>query len=474
MVCPLGARSLQRLSLILVVSFFLAELLPAQQTSLSSEEVAAESIWKTFSAIQWSASYEDWKNHNSAAACVPYNPGFYTTGDMRDDWSYRCVSQKPRTEAYFFTLSPEDPPQARLEQVRISFSKPELQPLLAAHQILAQHFNQLFGQGKKPGLSLVELGSGYWKQTLEWQTQELQILLYLDEPRDARRSQQLIVLSRHKPLVEAMAEGRQKRERRMYERPDYEKQMISDLTAALRGSFPELPSLLDRENQKPDQAHIKTAAFSVLQSAQTAPAAQHPVLLLAADRIADRIFCEKEEADGCKPLREEMAAKGLTLELAELGGGWVYKHDLLWRVWKEAPETPWGEYAFLVLLRRGWSTSSVCADGSDRFREVIPKGEAYLASHPASKYRSEILLMVAQAYETWWSLSKATRGEDYADPASYREGAQQAREKALQYYAEIAKLAAPGSDAALSVRRHLPRLKLGVDTGQRAFFCIYD
>ncbi len=48
---------------------------------------------------------------------------FYTTGDVRDDWSYRCLRQNPRTEAHFFTLGPEDPPQPRLEQARISFTK---------------------------------------------------------------------------------------------------------------------------------------------------------------------------------------------------------------------------------------------------------------------------------------------------------------------------------------------------------------
>jgi hypothetical protein len=43
---------------------------------------------------------------------------------------------------------------------------------------------------------------------------------------------------------------------------------------------------------------------------------------------------------------------------------------------------------------------------------------------------------VAQAYETWWSLSQAPSGEEDSDvvPANYQEDAQTARQKAIQVY----------------------------------------
>jgi hypothetical protein len=47
-----------------------------------------------------------------------------------------------------------------------------------------------------------------------------------------------------------------------------------------------------------------------------------------------------------------------------------------------------------------------------------------------------------------------------------------ARERAIQYYREIVQFA-PNSAEAASARRRLPRLELGLDTGQRRFFCSY-
>ncbi len=88
---------------------------------------------------------------------------------------------------------------------------------------------------------------------------------------------------------------------------------------------------------------------------------------------------------------------------------------------------------------------------------------------------------MAQAYETWWSPSQAAQckpGQEpgcdlYADARKYHEGAARAREKAMTYYGRVLGLAPEGLEAAYA-RHHLPRLKLGIDTNQRRFFCVYD
>jgi hypothetical protein len=43
----------------------------------------------------------------------------------------------------------------------------------------------------------------------------------------------------------------------------------------------------------------------------------------------------------------------------------------------------------------------------DQFGVVIEKGEAYLAAHPDTGRRKELLFTLALAYETWWSASNA-------------------------------------------------------------------
>jgi hypothetical protein len=100
-------------------------------------------------------------------------------------------------------------------------------------------------------------------------------------------------------------------------------------------------------------------------------------------------------------------------------------------------------------------------------------GSAFLARHPASPARADIEFMVAQAYETWWSLPQASPEDDYVEPARYQAGAATAREKAIALYKDVLRLAPSGPEATYA-RPVLPRLALGFDTGQRRFFCVED
>jgi hypothetical protein len=83
------------------------------------------------------------------------------------------------------------------------------------------------------------------------------------------------------------------------------------------------------------------------------------------------------------------------------------------------------------------------------------------------------MLATGQAYETWWSLSHATPKDDYVQPEKYREGRETALKRAIGIYEQVATLAPQSLEAAYA-RRQLPRLKLGLDTMQRRFFCVYD
>jgi hypothetical protein len=65
--------------------------------------------------------------------------------------------------------------------------------------------------------------------------------------------------------------------------------------------------------------------------------------------------------------------------------------------------------------------------------------------------------------------------DDYAERVesqTYQESSEQARQNAIAFYERLLQ-AAPQSDHAAYGRRQLPRLKLGVDTGQRRFYCFF-
>ena len=109
---------------------------------------------------------------------------------------------------------------------------------------------------------------------------------------------------------------------------------------------------------------------------------------------------------------------------------------------------------------------------------MIVRGQAFLESHPGTKHRVQVQYALAVANESWWSSARAPADDGWVSGIPYpRRGvnerqAGRAREEAIRYYREVV-LAAPGSPEAASALRRLPRLKLGLDTGQRHFFCSY-
>ena len=201
--------------------------------------------------------------------------------------------------------------------------------------------------------------------------------------------------------------------------------------------------------------------------------------LLAAETAIRQLAVRLSDTDAA-PLRRGLARYGVKLGRQTHQGGLDYRSDLLWRVWREFPETEAGERAFVELLNRGWNTDSGegCPPNPDLFRSVIEKGEAFLADRPESRVRKEVLYSVAVAYESWWSIAHAPADDEFVNAPPYPRRAANvrqaalARERAIEYYREVARIA-PGTPEAAAALRRLPRLVLGFDTGQRRFFCSY-
>ena len=216
---------------------------------------------------------------------------------------------------------------------------------------------------------------------------------------------------------------------------------------------------------------------AILRDADNSGAPHRALCLLAADDVVNKLA---QSLDTPAPLQPLLSRYGVKLGGMTHYGGLEYGHQLLWRVWRESPETEAGELAFLELQGGGWSTESGegCPPNPDLFREVIDKAEAFLAGHPKTDFRRQVLHALAVAHESWWSIAHAraddqwVSGIPYPRSAANAQLAEQARDAAIRYYREVAALA-PDSPEAASALRRLPRLVLGLDTGQRRFFCSY-
>jgi len=258
--------------------------------------------------------------------------------------------------------------------------------------------------------------------------------------------------------------------------------------AALREvapAFPELRTVLSdtptgpgeepTANQNEKRARV---VFVLLDAAKKAPAEQRPVILLAADLVAEHLGCYgafDERTALCDELQKHLARYSIALQNDELGAGLYYAHELLWRIWQEYPRTEWGERVFVLLLNRGWDTSATCEKAEDQTREVIRQGEAFLQQHPKSAYRTAVALLVAEAYASWWSLSAPGEGgmAEYVDPKMYEEGAEEAREKAIGYFEQVSQLA-PGTGFSEYANMVLPQLREKHVLDNYRFVCVYD
>ncbi len=230
-------------------------------------------------------------------------------------------------------------------------------------------------------------------------------------------------------------------------------------------------------NWKAEQ--LRDALMRGLTAAKNSSPDRQPVLLLAADYLARRLpgvmRNDKSQAGHWQKWRTQLADLGVTYQESAVSPDeepWTYAGSLLQRVWTDYGQTDWGERAFVLLQDQGWDTSGQCAAGTNQFRQVIQQGLPFLEKHAKSPYQLDVQLSVAQAYETWWSLSQARTVHEGSevDPQKYQDGAEAARRQSIARYEQLLQTA-PQSDHAAYAPRELPRLKLGIDTGQRRFYC---
>src|SRR5262249_48630242 len=152
--------------------------------------------------------------------------------------------------------------------------------------------------------------------------------------------------------------------------------------------------------------------------------------LLAADQVANKLsqwLTESSPETGS--VRRLLARYGAKLGGMTHYGGLEYRHELVWRVWREWPDTEGGELAFLGLLGSGFSTGpgEGCPPNPDLFREVIARGEVFLASHPRTDFRRQVLYALAQANESWWSIAHAPKDDPWVNAPPYPRRAANAR-----------------------------------------------
>jgi hypothetical protein len=452
----------------------------AGQAQAQAGSSAAAAMWDAMQMVTWGVPYGAWQGAHREAACEPFTAPSDTVIDAgaggAEYWSDHCRHALPSAPSLnvnadwlFYATSPRDPVVAGLEQFRASADGVPVDQLASAYRELSNDLSTLYGPAQTMrDVDVDEFGAASWTNILRWRNAELETYLYLDSRFAPPR---LRLQARHKALLDMLATGRDLDEVGL-QPLESGTALDGQLAKGLERDFRDASALLAAPGRgEQEQEALLPALIPLLDAARTAGGDRRAMLLLAADRLAGRLSETQMDSPVWDEVRQRLAAYGVTFEWSELGGGWESSHDLLWRIWKEHRDTSSGGQAFLLLLGRGWNTRVGCPSGSDQFRDVIANGEPVLRTATPPD-REQIVLFLAQSYETWWSLSQAGSRDTYADATQYRAGAAAARDKAIAYYNEL--LALPGTPQAAYAALELPRLKLGVDTGQRRFFCVYD
>lgn len=118
-------------------------------------------------------------------------------------------------------------------------------------------------------------------------------------------------------------------------------------------------------------------------------------------------------------------------------------------------DSRWGRQAFLMMTRLGWSQGE-CREGPNQFREVVNHGESFLQKYPESEVSSSVRLELANAYATWWNLSRRAPNPPFSSPEAYKTGAEEAKRRAIELYRDYLKVQ---KDATEDVKERLRALK---------------
>jgi tetratricopeptide (TPR) repeat protein len=253
-----------------------------------------------------------------------------------------------------------------------------------------------------------------------------------------------------------------------------EQRFYVSLAEKLKTQLPQLPALLSADPPRESDAASMQAHLQLLADlAENKRALPKPMVLLLADRLAAMLGAAWDPRS--QPLERDFTAGPFLFgyHYDQLGATWVYDHALARQVYRDYPNTPAGEWAFLTLEKLGWNTSVGCPGDPATFRSVIAESGRFFERHRRSPYRLDFLFDLAQAYETWWALSQARADDEYVVAANYAPGADDARKRAIELYQQILR-EAPNSDFAAYAKPTLARLQSKLDTGQRQYYCIYD
>ncbi len=401
----------------------------------------AETMWSGLQRVKWEQRYE--RGCVSTPAQQGQKGGLY-------GHAYYCKQESgpALAETFYYPVDPANPKVLLMRAFTYSELSAEIE------QGLIRRLTKAYGAPVAPD-NVVELGAYRPDPGLSWHSGKLTIFLHRNRNHVAPAGVRLGVI-----LIAVRDEL-------------LEQRRASQSLLVTGAGEPQAPKTEADRTKAAEQTRAELVRLLRQSAGEPAQRAED---LVTADRLALRLGAllvdHEKVVESAAAVRAELAPLGVKYgEVGHYSGALTYDHSLLTRASKEYPATPAGQRAFLMLQRLGCEVKSVGCDGPNCFLTVIQQGQSFLERYPDSAIRKEQTYHLALAHETWWSLSLAEPGDITATGAKVtRDAGERARLRAIELYEQLIRMA-PGTPEAKAAEIALPRLKLKLDSRERAFFC---
>jgi len=461
--------------------------LRAQNPPQGAANLLASRIQAGLARVRWDTAYQN-GHEPSGAACQPVTVHKDLRGGLYDYAEHCSASLAGVVVEFFYYPTDGERPAIVLRRTDFRLTDPDPALNASVEQLLKDGLTRRYGVGAVPD-GLFEIGVQKPNPGLSWRVGGVTIFLHRNrdyvKPGGIRTGVQLIAVRRE--VLELRAEeqnvaaalGSSTALSRPVLTADLKKD-LGDLYLPPRAAQP----ATEAERSRAERV-TRVALLRLLAHTCEGDRNHRAAVLFAADDLTVRLgslLISRSIQNGAEILVEAPNGANVRRQLAHYGiaftgpghysGDLEYDRRLLERAWKEFPDTSWGQHAFLMTQRLSCTGEArFGCPGPNCFREVARQGEEFLRDYPETSLRKEQMYHLALAYETWWSLSKAAPDDPTAADASVgKTDAEAARKRALGLYEELERIA-PESAEARAGRLRMTRLKLGLDTGERSFFC---
>jgi hypothetical protein len=370
-------------------------------------------------------------------------------------------------EAVFYAFREGQPLDCRLEELKYTLTE---SPGDATYDLVLSALREHFGPAtaipqshpginpERPDLPAGGLWSRHteeWSSIQHWQSGGTRILLY-------RQAKTVQVLATSDLLRRSLKQHPLAFSPQQYIASSGQWQLLQRLEAR----FPEAVALIESSDRIVDQERVRQSLLAIFRAHSNASSdADKTALMILADRLAGRLRIEGDSPIKGNPQIADVLAHGVSFSESPFDAGiWYYNGSLAKEIRRLAPESFWGQFL---------TVADIDAGGEDMgcdptYDDVITNGRAWLTAHPKSVYSPLLILDIAQAYETKWSVGQRPNDqESRLNPQALEE----ARKGAIEWYARL--LREYPSEEAKGFRWNLAHLKLGADSAQRRYFCEY-